>query len=66
MSHARYFAQKADQVLRLAKQINERQPDTSSVQVALIALANEFMAKAEHEAALETKLSGNGKSPTVN
>jgi hypothetical protein len=62
MSYARYFAQKADHVLWLAKQIKENQSDTSAVELALISLANEFMAKAEHEVAMEIKLNGKGKA----
>lgn len=61
MTFALYLAQKADQLLRLAKHIKETPTDGSVVELALIALANEFMARAEQETLLAKAkpLSGN-------
>jgi hypothetical protein len=58
MSHAHFFAEKAEQLLQLAKRARQPAAQDNSLELSLISLANEFMAKAETEAALFLK---NGK-----
>jgi hypothetical protein len=62
MSFARYLAEKADHLLRLAKHIKETPTDGSVIELALIALANEFIARAEQETFLAKMKPPNGNS----
>jgi|GEM_PF-3825027 len=62
MAHAHFFAKKAGQLLRLAKRARQSFPQDNALELSLISLANEFMAKAEAETALSGKNPKNGKS----
>jgi hypothetical protein len=46
MSHAHFFAEKAEQLLQLAKHARQPGPNTA-LELSLISIANEFVAKAE-------------------
>jgi hypothetical protein len=60
MSHARFFAKKAEQLLGLAKRARQSSPQDNGLELSLISIANEFMAKAESETTLAKKRK-NGK-----
>jgi hypothetical protein len=60
MSHAHFFAEKAEQLLQLARRARHPAAD-NSLELSLISIANEFMAKAEAEAVLLLKKRKDGK-----
>jgi hypothetical protein len=62
MSHARFFAKKAEQLLSLAKHARQSSPQDNALELSLLSLANEFMTKAEAETVLFAKNPKNGKS----